>query len=90
MGPSTFCDNENEDLQVQFHHTRNKTGIVGGDGKMWSDDPIVNDLWVKLSTHPGNGVEDLQKSFANHILITLARTHFNLDNMAGYQASAHM
>ena len=72
-----------------FHHARNKTGIVGVHGKIWSDDATVNALWTKLSTLEGSETDDLQKSFVRHVLTTLARTYFNIDNFAGYQAAAH-
>lgn len=90
-----------EDIKA-FQHARNMTGVVG-DSK-WHDDVIVNDLWDKLSVPEANGkkiicvntkiffsedVENLQKSVVFHVINTLARTHFNCDDFAGYQAAAH-
>lgn len=34
-------------------------------------------------------VPNLQKSVVYHVINTLARTHFNCDDFAGYQAAAH-
>lgn len=34
-------------------------------------------------------VPSLQKSIVRHVTTTLARTHFNMDHFAGYQATAH-
>lgn len=78
-----------EEAARTFHHARNKTGIVGGQGKQWHGDAAVNALWMKLSEPEGNGITDLQHSFVRHVLTTLARTYFNIDNFASYQAAAH-
>lgn len=34
-------------------------------------------------------VPSVQEAFVRHVVTTLARTHFNCDNFAGYQAAAH-
>ena len=78
-----------EDELRTFNHARNKTGIVGGHHKLWSDDIKVNELWTTLSQAEGDDVPAVQKSFVRHVLSTLARTYFNMDNFAGYQAAAH-
>lgn len=78
-----------EEAARTFHHARNKTGIVGGQGKQWHGDAAVNALWMKLSEPEGNDPASLQNSFVRHVLTTLARTYFNIDNFAGYQATAH-
>ena len=85
-----------------FQHSRNMTGVVGD--SQWHTDIKVNDLWDKLSVPESCGkfffklmlsftiilgVEDLQKSVVYHVINTLARTHFNCDDFAGYQAAAH-
>jgi hypothetical protein len=80
---------EEDTVTRSYHHARNKTGIVGSRGKLWSDDVAVNALWTQLSTPDGNDVADLQQSFVRHVLTTLARTYFNIDNFASYQAAAH-
>ena len=69
-------------------HLRNKTGIIGD--RAWSSDPRVNALWEQLSRHADpNTVSSIQVDFVRHIQTTLARTFFNLDCLAGYQAVAH-
>lgn len=45
-----------------------------------------------IDTNPLNCIQDvesLQKSVVSHVINTLARTHFNCDDFAGYQAAAH-
>ncbi len=79
---------EDEQLLRIFHHARNKTGIVGGK-KTWSDDAKVNELWQRLSQPEGNDVAAVQRSFTRHVFTTLARTYFNIDDFASYQAAAH-
>ena len=85
MGPSTefSTDPNGEDNNHSgrsnpktFQHSRNMTGVIGD--SQWHQDIKVNDLWEKLSVPEPNGVED-----------TLARTHFNCDDLASYQAAAH-
>lgn len=78
-----------EEAARTFHHARNKTGIVGGQGKQWHGDAAVNALWMKLSEPENNDIAGLQRSFVRHVLTTLARTYFNVDNFASYQATAH-
>ncbi|PJF20135.1 Alpha-1,4 glucan phosphorylase [Paramicrosporidium saccamoebae] len=86
--PPVTEDSAQEELRT-FHHTRNKTGIVGGHQKSWSDDAAVNALWTKLCANKGSDVSTVQQSFVQHVQSTLARTYFNIDNFAGYQAAAH-
>lgn len=87
---SAPCSSEPEDEEARsFHHARNKTGLVGGHPKIWSDEPAINALWTRLSSPEGDDVPSLQKSFVRHVLTTLARTYFNIDDFAGYQAAAH-
>lgn len=78
-----------DDEERSYNHARNKTGIVGGHNKLWSDDAQVNALWTKLCEPEECDVPAVQRSFARHVLGTLARTYFNIDNFAGYQAAAH-
>ena len=96
MGPSTefSTDPNGEDNNHSgrsnpktFQHSRNMTGVIGD--SQWHQDIKVNDLWEKLSVPEPNGVEDLQKSVVYHVINTLARTHFNCDDLASYQAAAH-
>jgi len=79
---------EDESEQRTFFHARNKTGIVGGQ-TLWSNDVHVNSLWMKLSEPESNNIPSLQNSFVKHVITTLARTYFNFDNFAAYQAAAH-
>jgi starch phosphorylase len=87
MPPATE-ESAQEELRT-FHHARNKTGIVGGHQKAWSDDAAVNALWTKLCANKESDVTTVQRSFVQHVQSTLARTYFNIDNFAGYQAAAH-
>ena len=80
---------KDEEVARSFNHARNKTGIVGCHGKLWSDNAQVNALWTKLSEPEGNDVPSIQQSLVRHVLTTLARTYFNVDNFASYQAAAH-
>lgn len=90
MSPSNVEDYESQQDELRsFHHARNKTGIVGGHHKLWSDDANVNALWTRLSEPESCDVPAVQRSFVKHVLTTLARTYFNIDNFAGYQAAAH-
>lgn len=82
-------EEQTEEEQRSFHHARNKTGIVGGHNKLWSDDAQVNALWTQLSTPEASDVPSVQRSIVNHVITTLARTYFNVDSFAGYQAAAH-
>lgn len=87
--PQGFAaDSRLSDQARSFHHARNKTGIVGGK-KLWSDDASVNALWMRLSEPEGNDVPSIQRSFVRHVITTLTRTYFNMDNFASYQAAAH-
>lgn len=74
-------------LETPFYHRKNTTGIVGQ--RNWSDDENVNKLWEKYSKPVDNNVESIQQAFVRHVVTTLARTHFNMDNFAGYQAAAY-
>lgn len=85
MGETTNIDDE----ERFYNHARNKTGIVGGHSKLWSEDAQVNALWTKLCEPEACDVPAVQQSFARHVLGTLARTYFNIDNFAGYQSAAH-
>lgn len=96
MGPTTEfpADPKGEDNNHSgrnnpktFQHSRNMTGVIGD--SQWHQDIKVNDLWEKLSVPEPSGVEDLQKSVVYHVINTLARTHFNCDDLASYQAAAH-
>lgn len=71
-------------------HARNKTGLVGKE-RAWSHDPAVNDKWQSLTdaVQRQDTVEQVQEAVVRHATTTLARTHFNMDNRAGYQAAAH-
>lgn len=80
---------DEEEEQRSFHHARNKTGIVGGHSKLWSDDAQVNALWTKLSEPEASDVPAVQRSLVHHVITTLARTYFNVDSFAAYQAAAH-
>lgn len=75
--------------QTMEGHSRNKTGIVGHHQKEWSKDPEVNERWRKLSVPEPLNKDQIQKSFVRHVITTLARTYFNLDNRANYEAAAH-
>lgn len=41
-----------EDMKA-FHHSRNKTGVLGA--SQWHDDIVVHELWEQLSVSEGNG-----------------------------------
>jgi starch phosphorylase len=71
-------------------HSRNKTGLVGKD-RAWSRDPAINHKWESLTAavQSQDTVDQVQSAFVRHATTTLARTHFNLDNQAAYQAAAH-
>lgn len=85
------CSNEQQNMSAEdvrlFYHNRNKTGILGQ--KPFSEDPQVTALWQKLSLLSFDTVSSVQESMARHVFTTLARTCFNLDEFAGYQAAAY-
>lgn len=74
-------------------HTRNKTGLAGPEAatRAWSHDPRVNEAWNQLTVqvHRHSTADQVAASIVRHATTTLARTHFNLDGLAGYQAAAH-
>lgn len=89
--------------KMYISHCRNTTGVIGP--KFWSDDEEINKLWEKYGKPISNGISinlkdehvsahsvdipSVQQSFVRHVVTTLARTHFNVDSFAGYQAAAH-
>lgn len=86
--PQSVDDNHSGRAATKyFQHSRNMTGVMGD--SQWHQDIKVNELWEKLSVPEPNDVEYLQKSVVSHVINTLARTHFNCDDLAGYQAAAH-
>eukprot|EP01017_Pseudomicrothorax_dubius_P016537 TRINITY_DN1876_c0_g1_i6.p1 TRINITY_DN1876_c0_g1~~TRINITY_DN1876_c0_g1_i6.p1 ORF type:complete len:867 (+),score=250.05 TRINITY_DN1876_c0_g1_i6:61-2661(+) len=46
-------------------------------------------LWSIMGSYLKNDVQTIQENIVNHIEYTLARTRFNFDNTACYQATAH-
>jgi len=80
------ADQNQSNGQLQQHH-KNTTGIIGQ--RNWSDDDEVNKIWEKYSKPAPNEMEAVQEGFVRHVVTTLARTHFNMDNYAGYQAAAY-
>lgn len=57
---------------------------------LWKPTPEALKLWKKFEDeHPGADTETIQRSICNHAMKTLARSTFNMDNFAAYQAAAH-
>jgi hypothetical protein len=78
------------------NHLRNKTGIIGNHYLHPNMDEGTAQLWRKFSENEEQSTnrvikasEIVQKNFVNHTIATLARTCFNMDDFAAYQAAAH-
>lgn len=79
------------------NHLRNKTGVFGSEYQLTNMNEDTANLWKKLSENEEQSnhsflclaAENIQKSFVNHSITTLARTCFNMDDFAAYQAAAH-
>jgi starch phosphorylase len=66
---------------------RNYTGLPKNASSNLKKEVVA--LWKKLSAVDPADVEHIQKSIAKHATSTLARTIFNLDKFAAYEATAH-
>lgn len=58
------------------------------DGKSRLNETRREELWKLMSTYIGKDVPTIQRQIVNHVEYTLARTRYNFDNYAGYQATA--
>ncbi|ORZ41278.1 hypothetical protein BCR44DRAFT_1481446, partial [Catenaria anguillulae PL171] len=76
-----------DDLHTQYNHKRNFTG-PGRDQLARVKRDVVK-LWQKLTAVDPQDLEHIQQSIIKHATSTLARTVFNMDNFAAYQATAH-
>lgn len=94
---NNFGGNQNQDQPEEnfsiedsreFFHARNKTGVVHNSHLPHIDSEAAA-IWSKYSQQDEPTPENLQKSFVRHVIGTLARTHFNMDNFAAYQAMAY-
>ena len=45
-------------------------------------------MWELMSSYLGTDKKSIQRQIANHVEYTLARTRFDFDDFAAYQASA--
>ncbi|KAI9159544.1 Non-essential glycogen phosphorylase [Blastocladiella emersonii ATCC 22665] len=76
-----------DDLRNQYNHKRNYTGPPRDQLSRVKRDVIQ--LWQKMSVVDPSDLENIQRSIIKHATSTLARTVFNVDNFAAYQATAH-
>ncbi|KAI8914420.1 glycosyl transferase [Gorgonomyces haynaldii] len=68
--------------------SRTVTGPFGSQ-QGWKPSPEVAEKWKQLSQSLETDVESVQKSFVFHVSKTLARSGFNMDDFAAYQATAY-
>lgn len=67
-------------------HARNTTGTKEQHNPICLD-PATFARWERLSAPPA--LSSLPQKVVDHVKYTLARTHYNLDTFAGYQAAAY-
>lgn len=81
--------NSDEDIhrRDQYNHKRNFTGLPSGQLSTLKKEAV--NLWHKLSAVDPSDAEHIQKSIVKHATSTLARTVFNMDSFAAYQATSH-
>ncbi|KAL7753689.1 Non-essential glycogen phosphorylase [Sorochytrium milnesiophthora] len=75
-----------EDLHKDYNHKRNFTGLPGSQATPMKKEAVQ--LWQKLSVVDPADSEHIQRSIVKHATSTLARTVFNMDNFATYQATS--
>ncbi|OAJ43251.1 hypothetical protein BDEG_26623 [Batrachochytrium dendrobatidis JEL423] len=69
--------------------SRSATGPSGaGSLPTWKPSPEVAKLWKDLNKPQDDDEKTIQLSFVNHVTKTLARSAFNMDDVAAYQAVA--
>lgn len=74
----------------EYYHSRNKTGVLIPHGTgYWKGSTAALEIWNKFSTGWPITKENIQKAVINHLVTTLSRTYFNIDNFAAYGAVAH-
>ncbi|KAI9090808.1 glycosyl transferase [Phlyctochytrium arcticum] len=67
--------------------TRSNTGP--GQSPTWKPPAAAEQIWRELSREDPTDDRSIQKSFIRHATKTLARSSFNMDDFAAYQATAH-
>ncbi|KAJ3368409.1 Non-essential glycogen phosphorylase [Allomyces arbusculus] len=84
---SLIQGNSEDDLRRDYNHRRNVTGPPRGQLNQVKREVVQ--LWNKLSAVEPADVEQIQRSIVKHATSTLARTVFNVEKFAAYQATAH-
>ncbi|KAJ1536698.1 Non-essential glycogen phosphorylase, partial [Nowakowskiella sp. JEL0078] len=70
--------------------SRSATGLTTFQQSLWKPSPEAYKLWNTFNADLKNvDVTSLQRSFVNHATLTLARSSFNMDTFASYQALAY-
>ncbi|KAJ1336513.1 hypothetical protein BSLG_007297 [Batrachochytrium salamandrivorans] len=74
---------------AQSQRSRSATGPSGaGSLPTWKPSPEAAKLWKDLNKPQADDEKTIQLSFVNHVTKTLARSAFNMDDVAAYQAVA--
>ncbi|TPX45161.1 glycogen phosphorylase [Synchytrium endobioticum] len=69
---------------------RNLTGVFSMTGHgIWNSTPEAIKLWRSLTVPEPLDTHTIQESFVRHATKTLARSSFNMDTFAAYQATAY-
>ncbi|KAI8817116.1 glycosyl transferase [Fimicolochytrium jonesii] len=68
---------------------RQRSHTGPGQSPHWTAPPAANELWEKYSKEENTDEATIQESFIRHATKTLARSSFNMDNVAAYNATAH-
>ncbi|KAI8925852.1 glycosyl transferase [Entophlyctis helioformis] len=63
-------------------------GAVASQHPAWKPSPEAVKLWRDLNKPEEDDEETIQRSFVNHVTKTLARSAYNMDDFAAYQAMA--
>lgn len=75
--------------------------ILGNQNAMWKPTPESLAIWKKFTTEKPSGrdqrnklvlcleIQVIQESFCHHATTTLARSSFNMDNFAAYEAAGN-
>jgi len=83
-----FRNRSDEDVVLRdYNHKRNFTGLPSSQLSLLKKEAVT--LWQKLSAVDPSDPEHIQRSIVKHATSTLARTVFNVDSFAAYQATAH-
>ncbi|KAI8805271.1 glycosyl transferase [Cladochytrium replicatum] len=69
--------------------TRSATGITSQAQALWKPSPEALKIWKAYTEPVPSDVNSIQKAFCYHATKTLARSSFNMDNFAAYQAVAY-